>query len=98
MCMRAAAGPIVRGSLCVPLAPERSRKSHENLLPHAPGLCRPLSELPDPTALAGRLRPPSPDANLESSLQTANPYVPVPRSSAAPIAEPAQHRTTSVLL
>src|SRR5258707_7841692 len=43
-------------------------------------------------------RPPSPDAKLESSLQTANPYVPVPRSSPAPIAEPAQHRTTSVLL
>src|SRR5712672_1247528 len=36
-------------------------------------LCRPLSDLPDPTALAGRLRPPSPDANLESRLQMANP-------------------------
>src|SRR5437667_7531443 len=45
-------------------------RAHKNLLPQAPSLCRPLSELPDPTALAGRLRPPSPDANLESSLQT----------------------------
>src|SRR5216683_479797 len=65
-----------------------SDEQYKNLLPQAPSLCRPLSELPDPTALAGRLRPPSPDANLESSLQTANPYAPVPRSSAAPIAEP----------
>src|ERR1700730_12990193 len=60
-----------------PSHPSQARRSelraHKNLLPQAPSLCRPLSELPDPTALAARLRPPSPDANLESSLQTANP-------------------------
>jgi sugar phosphate isomerase/epimerase len=66
--------------------------AHNNLLPQVP-----LSELPDPKALAGRLRLPSPDANLASILQTANPYAPVLRSSAAPTAEPAQGRTSSVL-
>src|SRR6266852_3929208 len=66
--------------------------ARKNLLPQVP-----LSELPDPKAPAGRLRPPSPDANLESILQTANPYAPVLRSNVAPIAEPAQHRTTCEL-